>query len=265
MAFSFHILKSDFLEEFLERADLNIMEVFDEIEKADLPTDRFDFYRSVSSVYSSRIEGEEIEFDSFFKHRFLNIEYNSDYTKRADDLYSAYEFIDYAPLNWDNLKKAHSILTKNILPEKYQGTLRNNPMFVINSQERIEYVAAAHSVLEKELKKLFLDIDQLLKTELVLRETFFFASMIHLVFVKIHPFQDGNGRAARLLEKWFLTSKLGKVAASVQLEKNYYIHLTDYYGNIRKLGLEYEALNYGLSLDFLLMTILGLKSQSDNG
>ncbi|WP_220392957.1 Fic family protein [Chitinophaga lutea] len=34
--------------------------------------------------------------------------------------------------------------------------------------------------------------------------------MIHLVFVKIHPRADGNGRSARLLEKWFLAVKLGK-------------------------------------------------------
>ncbi len=264
MAYSFHILKSEILEEFQERVDFNVMEVLDKIQEAELPTDHFDFYRSVSSVYSSRIEGEEIEFDSFFKHRFLNVEYNTDYTKRADDLYSAYEFIDHAPLNLDNLKTAHGILSTNILPKKHQGKFRKNPMFVTNNQERIEYVAANHSVLEQEMQKLFSDIDQLLNSELDLHETFFFASMIHLVFVKIHPFQDGNGRTARLLEKWFLASKLAEKAASVQLEKNYYVHLADYYGHIRKLGLEYEILNYGLSLDFLLMTVVGLRTQLDN-
>ena len=81
--------------------------------------------------------------------------------------------------------------------------------------------------------------------------TFYYASMLHLVFVKIHPFQDGNGRTARLLEKWFLIEKIGQKAIAVQLEKNYYKHLKDYYANIRKLGLEYEVLDCGKSLDFL--------------
>ena len=82
--------------------------------------------------------------------------------------------------------------------------------------------------------------------------------MIHLVFVKIHPFQDGNGRTARLIEKWFLIEKIGIKATSVQLEKNYYSRIKDYYSNIRKLGLEYEDLDYSKSLDFLLMTVSGL-------
>src|SRR5690554_1879511 len=92
--------------------------------------------------------------------------------------------------------------------------------------------------------------------------------MFHLVFVKIHPFQDGNGRTARLLEKWFLMEKIGQKATAVQLEKNYYKHLEDYYkhledyyANIRKLGLEYEVLDYRKSLDFLLMTVNGMETE----
>ena len=57
-------------------------------------------------------------------------------------------------------------------------------------------------------------------------EVFYYAALIHLVFVKIHPFQDGNGRTARLMEKWFLIEKIGQIATSVQLEKNYYINST---------------------------------------
>ena len=131
-------------------------------------------------------------------------------------------------------------------------------MFVINSEDKIEYVAAGPEIVKREMDKLFEDIDLLIKTDLNPFEFFYYAALIHLVFVKIHPFQDGNGRAARLMEKWFLIEKIGQIATSVQLEKNYYNKIKNYYSNIKKLGLEYEDLDYSKSLDFLLMTVNGI-------
>ena len=137
-------------------------------------------------------------------------------------------------------------------------------MFVLNSDDRIKYVAAEPNIVKSELEKLFFDISKLLLDSLSITETFYYAAYIHLVFVKIHPFQDGNGRTARLLEKWFLIEKLGKKIVSVELEKNYFKNLSDYYKNIRKLGLEYNGLDYSQSLDFLTMTVFGLKTQTKN-
>ena len=76
-------------------------------------------------------------------------------------------------------------------------------MFVINSDDRIEYVATEPTKVKFELDKLFNDIKKLQTAKLDDFEIFYYAAYIHLVFVKIHPFQDGNGRAARLIEKWF--------------------------------------------------------------
>ena len=128
-------------------------------------------------------------------------------------------------------------------------------MFVINSESRIEYVAADSEIIHSELESLFSDIENLIQEDLNEYEIFYYASYIHLVFVKIHPFQDGNGRTARLLEKWFLISKLGTNATAIQLEKNYYDNIQDYYKNIRVLGLEYPTLDYHKALPFLLITI----------
>ncbi|WP_346854960.1 Fic family protein [uncultured Draconibacterium sp.] len=231
------------------------------MKKVEMQVDYFQFYKSVSSVYSSKIEGEDIDFDSFFKHKFLNVKFKPDYTRKADDLYAAYDFIDNHKLNLKNVQKAHSILSSKLLPKSQQGFIRTNPMFVINSDDKIEYVAAIPQIVKSELEKLFGDIEELIKTELNPFEVFYYASLIHLVFVKIHPFQDGNGRTARLLEKWFLIEKIGQKALSVQLEKNYYRKIKDYYSNIKKLGLEYEELDYSKSLDFLLMTVSGIDEE----
>ena len=255
------ILKYDLIDAFRSSVNVSPMETLAKHEKLDIPVDYFKFYNSVSSVYSSKIEGENIDFDSFFKHKFLNVKYQPDYTKKADDLFAAYEFIYKNRLTFQHLQKTHAILSSSLLPESQQGLIRNNPMFVINSDDRIEYVAAEPNIVKSELSKLFNDIELLLNEDLDDFDVFYFASYIHLVFVKIHPYQDGNGRTARLLEKWFLIEKLGEKATAVQLEKNYYKNVESYYKNIKKLGVEYNTLDYSKSLDFLLMTVTGLKNE----
>jgi Fic family protein len=101
--------------------------------------------------------------------------------------------------------------------------------------------------------KFYADLEFLLNTETSIEETFYYAAMIHLVFVKIHPWNDGNGRTARLLEKWFLAQKLGEKAWFVQSEKYYYQNHQAYNNNIRILGLEYDELDYSKSIPFLSM------------
>lgn len=126
-------------------------------------------------------------------------------------------------------------------------------MFVTTDDGRIEYVVALPHQVDDEMNAFYEDVENLLHKELNFQEVFYYASLIHLVFVKIHPWNDGNGRTGRLLEKWFLSEKLGEKAWFVQSEKNYYQNHQLYYANLRKLGLEYESLDYSKALPFLEM------------
>lgn len=251
---------SDLLKEkFINSIDFEPLKAIAIKKEEVLPVDYFDFYNSVSSVYSSKIEGENIDFDSFFKHKFLNVEYNIDYTKKSEDLFKAYQFIQMNNLTEKNVRKAHETLSQHLLPLSQRGAIRINPMFVINENDRIEYIACTPTQVRKELDQFYEQVEALLNTEMSTNEVFFYAAQIHLVFVKIHPFQDGNGRTARLLEKWFLLEKLGQDAVSIELEKNYYTNRKAYYNNIRAIGLDYDQLDYSKSLAFLLMSINSLK------
>ena len=67
----------------------------------------------------------------------------------------------------------------------------------------------------------YINIESLMKQKINFQEVFYFVSIIHLGFMKIHPCNDGNGRSGRWLEKWFLLEKLGAKAWFVQSEKYY--------------------------------------------
>ena len=253
------IVSNELLEEFECKVDFHALENLKAKAAEKIPFDYFSFYTSVSSVYSSKIEGENIEADSYLKHKFLNVRYEPDYTKKADDLFEAYEFSQHKKLSGKNVLKAHKILSQNLLSPNQRGIIRINPMFVLNEDDRIEYVACEPRKVKEEWKKLFSDVKKLRKAKLTTIESFYYAAYIHLVFLKIHPLQDGNGRTARLIEKWFLREKLGDKAIAIELEKNYYKNKPKYYDNIREIGLDYEGLEYNKALNFLLMTISSLK------
>jgi Fic family protein len=173
------------------------------LQDSELSLTTFSFYTSVAAVYSSKIEGEEIELDSYVKHKRFGIEFLPDYTRKIDDLYDAYQFAKKNKCNKKNIETVHWILTKHILPESRRGTIRTSLMYVTTPDGKIEYVAAAPAEVSRELEKFYTDLDYLLSENLSLQELFCFASFVHLIFVKIHPFDDGNGRTARLIEKWF--------------------------------------------------------------
>jgi Fic family protein len=247
------LLPITLLEEYKKHVPNGLQAAFDALCDAEISTDTFSFYTSVASVFSSKIEGENIELDSYIKHKRFGIEFLPEYTQKIDDLYDAYTFAKNNRLNKENIGKAHRLLSKNIVATHQQGKLRIHNMYVSTADGRIEYVAISPYELAAEMEKFYEDVVILLNKSLNIEEIFFFAALIHLVFVKIHPWNDGNGRSGRLLEKWFLAEKLGEKAWFIPSERQYYQQHQTYYNNLRVLGLEYPELDYSKALPFLLM------------
>ncbi len=253
MSFDLKIIPTILLEDYLIQVPSGLQTAFDALHDAEISTNTFSFYTSVASVFSSKIEGEEIDLDSYIKYKRFGIEFLPDYTKKIDDLYNAYTFSKKNVLNKENIVKSHRLLSRHILVKYKQGKLRTQNVYVTDNEGRIEYVAATPFELQDEMEKFYTDIAVLIQTPLTIQEVFYFAAMIHLLFVKIHPWNDGNGRTGRLLEKWFLAQRLSEKAWFIQSEKNYYVHHQIYYNNIRRLGLEYAGLDYSKAMPFLLM------------
>ena len=76
-------------------------------------------------------------------------------------------------------------------------TDKNGPMQVVSGsvgKEKVHYEAPSASVLDKEMDELIKYINSKDETDLLIK-----AGIVHLWFVILHPFDDGNGRIARAL------------------------------------------------------------------
>jgi len=146
---------------------------------------------------------------TYLKSSEFKLHLKSKEIKENEELNADYQFARENELTLGNILKAHEIQTQSILIKKELGKIRKVKAGM-RSEGRLIYLAIEPEHIKQELKKLFADISILLQSNLTTTEIFYYAAYIHLVFVNIHPFVDGNGRATRLFEKWFLAKMLGE-------------------------------------------------------
>jgi Fic family protein len=210
----------------------------------------FDFYLTASVVNSAQIEGNSLDLNSFINQSQDEEQKNSKQVTEILDLKAAYQKAGESEFNEANLLRAHGLASATILGGG-GGKYRRTPVGVF-SRGGLTYLAVEPELVAREMVYLWADMGEVLARELTVTETFYYASLVHLHLAHIHPFADGNGRLARLLEKWFLSQKLGERAWYVQSEAYYLARRGEYYHNIN-LGVNYYEADYGRALPFLEM------------
>lgn len=204
-----------------------------------------------SAVASSQIEGSKVTLDIFRR----TMEAAGDKPKPRDvqevaDLVAAYQFAQQHPLTANNLLEAHRMASALLVNENDRGAWRTKGVRVGNALTTV-YMAAHQSLVPKLMEQLMAETDTLLRRKLSAVEAFYFASLLHLAFVKVHPFIDGNGRTGRLLEKWFLAQHIGPIAWSIRSERYLIRNLDDYYDTLAALGPEWGSLQWDRCVPFL--------------
>jgi len=211
----------------------------------------FAFVRS--SVFSSMLEGSSIDLNNYlFNKENKYIDRNM---QQIDDLVKAYKYAKGHVLNLKNVLRAHEILSSNFnISDHHKGKIRTKEVYIKTWYGKTVYEGCPADQIENELEKLFEEIEVLRSKKISINKTFYYASYVHLLFVNIHPFADGNGRLSRLLEKWMLASLLkNNDCWKIPSEISYWIKREDYHFNLNQLGKKYSDLNYEYAIPFLLM------------
>ncbi len=244
--------------EYLSQLEINIAEILENkrIKTTHSAAD-FEYYVQSAATYSANIEGNSIDIDTYLKNKYFKIKAKPKEMAEIDDLVAAYNYAMTHELTEKHFLQTHKLLSRHILSFASQRGKWRNQQVGIFSEGKIEYMAVEAEFVQAECTKLFADILYLNTIPLTVEEVFYYAAQIHLLFEKIHPFMDGNGRAGRLLEKWFLATQIGEKAWAIQSEKYYAQHRPLYYQHIH-IGFDYYSLDMNKCQPFLRMLSLAL-------
>lgn len=207
-------------------------------------------------MYSSNIEGIDIGLDQYLASTKLvvggdglpshevgrsNLGKENE-IEEVSALRQAYDLARRTALTEEALLDAHDAIGAPSLIRSRRGQYRTERIGV-GGPQGIIYMAVEPENVETEMATLFDGLDALMDRVLPPDEAFYHAALLHVVFAHIHPFADGNGRTARLLEKWFLAAHLGADAWQIPSEHHYWTHRAEYYQNLR-LGVNFYFLDY---------------------
>ena len=144
-----------------------------------------------------------------------------------------------------------------------RGAYRTKGIRVGNFWETV-YVGPDPTQVPSLMEQLMAEVGELNTRALSSTEVFYYAALLHLRLVQVHPFADGNGRTARILEKWFLATHLGRNGWKVRSEMYYRLNLPNYYATL-KMGRTWGEVDLAKSIPFLVQLPMALAMPLHSG
>ena len=192
-----------------------------------------------SSLFSARIEGNPLKISDF---EFGN-ETEEEKKEEVFNIVKTINFIDKDVrkniLTKNIILHLHSLVLQDIAPDA--GHFRTEVSAIFNEGGVAVYMPPPPTQVLKLLDELLTYVNSEEKFPLIA------AFVAHLIFEKIHPFLDGNGRVGRLLISAILKSKDWDFSLTVPFEEYLDEHKDDYYFHLSQ-GMQ----NTNAYLEFML-------------
>ena len=197
---------------------------------------KYDYY-TILYYWLDAARQEHISSGQIEKHKF---------SFSNEELLNGYLFFDSLNINEKRIKDIHKFVcehshtNKNTIP----GEFRTTPCWVgkynAKGEKEIFWCGAAVEDIEKFIKS-YIEIYKKNSVKEIYSNPFLKSSLNHLLFVKIHPFSDGNGRVSRIMQNLSFTSHINKIygtnlkLAPVNISQNIYINQYSYADRINQI------------------------------
>ena len=119
-------------------------------------------------------------------------------------------FFDTLQISHNRIKQLHQFVTKSDVPTDY----RKGEVRVSRIKDNLEEDIFWYGVQPEDLKKFLDDFIKIYKSSsisLINSNPFLKSALIHLLFIRIHPFGDGNGRTGRMIHNIKFTESINKI------------------------------------------------------
>jgi len=221
--------------------------------------------------YSTHIEGNNLEFSEVKK---VLTGKGGEVVARERDLQEilnyreAMKFIEKlsATITESTIRELHKIITNRILPEDKQGAFRTGTASIRNSVTgEVSFVAPE----APQIPTLIRDFVGWVASESQEVHPVLKAGLVHHELVRIHPFEDGNGRTARVLATLSLYLDGYNIRRFFSLDEHYDQDAAAYYAALQSTEpgelshwLEYFSEGLAIELNRIKERVLKLSKDS---
>ena len=230
--------------EHMQETNINFDKYFKQLSKYN---DEFMLYFWISLAY------DEIKNSNFVeRHNFKNFDLS------ISDL-----FFDKLSISHNRIHNIHKFVMKNENETEKIGKYRKTDVRVSNITQDTEEIFW-YGAKPKDIKKFMDSFIKIYKTNnisIIDSNPFLKSALIHLLFIKIHPYYDGNGKSARIIHNIKFTETLNRLynmnlkICPVNLSESINLNLISYMKSFDNIYFDLkhdnnDAINYWF--DFIL-------------
>ena len=193
------------MEEYVDRIKLenSLLEHLDETSK------EFDRYLKQLASYGN-YPMVQYWIDSLRKELNYSQEIENQQIFFLDEIEKKGVFFDTLQISHNRIKQLHQFVTKSEVPTDY----RKGEVRVSRIKDNLEEDIFWYGVQPEDLKKFLDDFIKIYKSSsisLINSNPFLKSALIHLLFIRIHPFGDWNGRTGRMIHNIKFTESINKI------------------------------------------------------